>query len=206
MKKSELTQLTQIVEHLVRREIKKQLPGLIAEVFQSMAGKAVVNEAQPDVQPIREQIEEPAPEQDEFKASLKELFAGATPVSRARSPEEVAEERPFKQYTKNPVLNQILNETTSDLRSRERMMGAAAFQGGYSPDMPSVVPTDIPTGSPPVLAEGQTSTHAPLEALPEGLSALDVARQVPLAAPVAQALTKNYSAMMKLIDQKQGRK
>jgi hypothetical protein len=42
----------------------------------------------------------------------------------------------------------------------------------------------------------------PSAAIPEGVSALDVARQVPLAPPVAQALTKNYSHMMKLIDSK----
>ena len=44
MKKSELTQLTQIIEVLVQREIKKQLPKLIGEVFQNMVGKSMVTE------------------------------------------------------------------------------------------------------------------------------------------------------------------
>ena len=50
MKKSELTQLTQIIEVLVTREIKKQLPKLIGEVFQNMAGKSMIAE---HVKPVR---------------------------------------------------------------------------------------------------------------------------------------------------------
>jgi hypothetical protein len=198
MKKSELTQLTQIIEHLVAREVRKQLPTVISEVFQNMMGnKPVITEKkEPEERaPIREQ-QEP----DEFKASLKELFAGVTPTG-VHVPEPNVDKpapRQARQYTKNPVLNQILNETTGDLRQREGMVGAAAFQGGYSP---------MPTMAPPVMMEGQDSVRvgegaSPLSTLPQGVSALDIARQVPLAAPVAQALTKNYSQMMKLIDKK----
>ena len=44
MKKSELTQLVQIIEHLISKEIKKQLPILIAEVLHNTNEKFVVNE------------------------------------------------------------------------------------------------------------------------------------------------------------------
>lgn len=196
MKKSELTQLTQIIEHLVAREVRKQLPTVISEVFQNMMNnKPIITEQkilpEPAPVPIKEEVE-----QNDFKASLKELFAGVTPTGvHVQEPtSDQSAPKQLRQYTKNPVLNQILNETTGDLRQREGMVGAAAFQGGYSP-MPTMAP----------VAEGETvntGEGASLTSLPQGVSALDVARQVPLAKPVAQALTKNYSQLMKAIDKK----
>ena len=237
MKKSELTQLTQIIEHLVGKEIRKQLPSIIAEVFQNMMGKPVVMERQThESQSIREEIERPIEvnDPDEFKASLRELFSGATPVRRSQV-ERPAEQSPVKQlkhYTKDPKLNAILNETVSDLCQRESLVGAAAFQGGYSPalamvpgfnagsvagpgammaseeepsfskNMPTMPSFGPASRTPVVLREGQESTHVPLAELPEGVSALDVAKHVPMPGGVNQALTRNYSQMMKLIDQK----
>ena len=228
MKKSELTQLTQIIEHLVAKEVRKQLPKLIAEAFQNLGARPVISETKaPAV--VKESTVEPP--QDEFKASLRELFAGVTPTGIKDADPTIRETgqpaRTARQYTKNPVLNQILNETTGDLRSRERMVGAAAFQGGYSsmpamaavgpgemmpdtelsfmknaPSMPGPGPSSLPMGTPAPMVDGQESSHAPAAAIPEGISALDVARSVPLAAPVTQALTKNYSALMKAIDKK----
>lgn len=219
MKKSEFTQLTQIIEHLVAREIRKQLPTLIAETFKNMMGQNKqpivehVSHKQEDM--VEEEVDLPEDNPEGFKASLRELFSGATPVVRRQSP---APNKP-RIFTKDPKLNAVLNETVSDLRQREGMVGMAAFQGGYNPGaavapgMMEMAPAEepsfmkntpsIPISKPPVLVEGQESTHAPLaEVLPEGVSALDIARQVPLAAPVAQALTKNYSQMMKLMDSK----
>jgi hypothetical protein len=234
MKKSELTQLTQIIEVLVAKEVRKQLPAIIAETFQNMMGKKtiVTEQKQPSKTSLKAQLDELDEEvtPDDFKASLKELFNGP-PITK--QPEMSQPTRAPRHFTNNPVLNQILNETTPDLRARERMMGAAAFQGGYSPtldmipgfdprqavmaDMGTVeepsfsknMPTmpgasSIPISRPPVLMEGQESTHAPMEAVPQGLSVLDLAREVPAPA-VQHALTRNYSQMMKLIDKKKGK-
>jgi hypothetical protein len=177
MKKSELTQLTQIIEHLVAREVRKQLPTVISEVFQNMMGnKPVINEAkEPTPAPVKE------PEPEDFKASLKELFAGVTPTG-IHVPEPNVEQpvRQPRQFTKNPILNQILNETTGDLRQREGMVGAAAFQGGYSP-MPMAAASMMEGQGGAPVSDGS----APLSALPQGMSVLDVAKQVPLAKPVA---------------------
>lgn len=242
MKKSELTQLTQIIEHLVRKEVRKQLPGIIAETFQNMMGtrQQVVEQQSPAT--IDEAVDPEATE-DDFRMSMREAFAGVTPTGvKVADPMAQPRIQQPRHYTNNPVINQILNETTGDLRQRERMVGGAAMMGGYSPSvamaaaaMPQVSMTGAgemmsdsempsfsrmptmpganpgvpmarpPMGRPPVLVEGQESTHVPMESIPEGISALDVARQVPLAAPVTQALTKNYSAMMKLIDSKRKR-
>lgn len=229
MKKSELTQLTQLIEVLVEREIKKQLPKLIGEVFQNMAGKSMVTERVTRTNSAAKEIEAATIKQDpdEFRASLKELFTGATPVTRAELESGVPPVSPRvpKQYTKDPVLNQILNETTGDLRQRERMTGLAAFQGGYNPmpgvsaatgvgemmpeaempafargmpTMPGQLPASIPIGRPPTLTEGQESSHAPMAALPEGLSALDVAKAV-TPPPVAEAMT-NFDRMRKVLE------
>jgi len=209
MKKSELTQLTQIIEHLVAREVRKQLPSIIAETFQNMMGKSVVTERIAEIQPIQEEVElqenKIGEEPSDFKASLRELFAG-TPVMRTPAPPEQV--RQPRKYAKDPILNQILNETKSDLRDRERLVGAAAFQGGYSPSL-NMVPgfnpdvASIPISTPPPLIEGQVSNHAPMAALPEGTSVLDLKQHAPAA--VKGALTRNYSQMMKLIDKKRGK-
>jgi len=214
MKKSELTQLTQIIEHLVAREVRKQLPSIIAETFQNMMGRQVVSEQRNEPEPIQEQLEpqenriEEGP--NDFKASLRELFAG---TSVMKTPIVENQPRPMRQFTKNPVLNQILNETTPDLRQREGMVGMAAFQGGYSPamamgpgfnspassampledepafvkNMPTMTPAGSPRSRPQVFQEGMIASIA----VPEGVPAA-----------VRGALTRNYSQMMKLIDKK----
>lgn len=222
MKKSELTQLTQIIEHLVRREVRKQLPGIIAETFQKMIG----NNKQPIIEQKVEQPQPPPAEgQDDFKMSMRELFAGVTPTSVKTELDGGIQPQQPRHFTNNPVFNQILNETTGDLKQRERMVGGAAFMGGYSPsvamaagamgnhmvgagemmneaELPSFA-RNVPSMPTPMGQRPATPPPRIMAAqIPDGVSALDVARQVPLAQPVAQALTKNYSAMMKLIDSK----
>jgi hypothetical protein len=218
MKKSELTHM---IKEIVAEEVRKELPQAIAEVFSNFMGnKTVVSEQKPIRSEINEEVENPT---IDMKASLRELFAG-TNVMKTPSPQ--AQPRQVKQFTKNPVLNQILNETTPDLRDRERLVGAAAFQGGYSPALamvpgfnPNAVPSGdvmeepdfakhipvMPGGRPAPLVEGQESSHAPLSSIPNGVSALDVVKHIPAAPEVKKALTRNYSQMMKLIDKKRGK-
>ena len=233
MKKSELTQLTQIIEVLVPREIKKQLPKLIGEVFQNMAGKSLVTERVVHTSAERKdcigkEVEHNFPKDPhEFRASLKELFSGAPPVTRAELEEGVQLPPPRKaiQYAKDPVLNQILNETTPDLRQRERSTGLAAFHGGYNPGAPpaaaivgagEMMPeAEMPAfarGMPamPAMPAGQapapvSENHVPLAAIPEGVSALDVARAGITTPAVTEALT-NYDRMKKILEQSKGKR
>lgn len=197
MKKSELTQLTQIIEHLVAREVRKQLPELIAEVFQNGLNKPILESKKQPKQvapaPIQEDVQP-----EEFKSSLKELFSGVTRNEAAivENTQPVAQP---KQYTKNAVLNQILNETRGDLGQRERLVGGAAYAGGYSTMPLAGVPDQIPVGRPPTLREGQESNHTPMEAIPQGVSALDVAKAGMVPAPVTEALT-NYGRMKAVLD------
>lgn len=230
MKKSELTQLTQIIEHIVAKEVRKQLPTVIAEVFQNMIGRSVVTEQKQPI--LQSQPQSQSEENLDFKTSLRELFAG-TPVMSQPQPAPV-QVRQARKFTNDPRLNEVLNNTVSDLRDRERLVGAAAFQGGYSPALnmvpgfnpaTAIMSEDVvqsqepsfsrnipimpgmenmsalpPVSRPPILQEGQESTHAPLATLPEGISALDVKQHAPAA--VKTALTRNYSQMMKIIDAK----
>ena len=207
MKKSEFSQLTQIIEHLVRKEVRKQLPVLIEETFKDMTGKSTVNTNQ-KIEPVAEEqiTEEPI----NFKASLRELFAG---TSVMKSEQQESQDKQIKQYTKDPKLNAILNETKSDLRARERLISGAAFAGGFDTSTismreasePSFI-TNVPTTA-PTLVEGQSSDHAPLSSLPDGISALDLAKRGAIDKPeLAHALTRNYSDMMKLIDKKKNKK
>ena len=201
MKKSELTQLTQLIEMLVTKEVRKQLPKLIGEVFTNMSGKAMVTEntRTEEVQRIA-----PRPEHHEFKASLKDLFAGSAPVTRAELEEGVRPPPPraMKNYAKDPILNQILNETTSDLRTREGPM--AALASGFGPtsqiDMGQIVQ---PVSQATMLQEG----HAPLSNIPDGVSVLDVAKMGGgvIAAPVQEALT-NYDRMKKILEASKGKR
>lgn len=228
MKKSELTQLTQIIEILVAKEVRKQLPGIIAETFQNMMGRSVVTEErQPTPQPVHEEMEA---EETTLKQSLRELFAG-TPVMKTPQ----AGPRQPRQFTKDPVLNSILNQTRP-FNGQEKMamgggpavmMAMAQMPSGPSamtgvgemmsedempsfarnmPSMPGVNPgvplAELPTSRAPVLQEGQESTHVPMESLGE-VSALDVARAGVVPGAVGAALT-NFDRMRKILQQSKG--
>lgn len=211
MKKQELKVLTEVIEHIVVREVRKQLPIIIAETFQSMVGKRVVTEQKSAPHALQEQIEPNGAtigdDPPNFKASLRELFAGTT-VMKTPLPEN--QPKQLRQFTKNPILNQILNETTPDLRQREGMVGMAAFQGGYSPTTPGITSESsemtIPNEPDPSFVKNMptlptnTQRSRP-QVFQEGVIA---PTSIPAGVPAAVkgALTRNYSQMMKLIDKK----
>lgn len=192
-----------------------------------MAGKSMIAE---HIQPVRKEyvegeVEAPITPKDphEFRASLKELFVGLPPVTRTKLEEGVQLPRPHAmvQYAKDPVLNKILNETTSDLRQRERMTGLAAFNGGYNPGQPATGPGPMmPEAEMPAFARGMPNmpapvSHAPvipregqdapLAAISEGVSALDIARAGMTTPAVTEALT-NYDRMKKILEASKGRR
>lgn len=182
MKKSELTQLTQIIEHIVAKEVRKQLPGVMSEVFKNMMGKPLISEQRkPAPAPVAPEPVE-VDEEDDMKTSLRELFSGVTPV-------EAVAPAPAKHYAKDPLINQILNETVSDLRQRERMSGGMSLAAAaYA----------TPAG-PSVLREGEESPHAPMGEIPQGVSVLDVAKAGMVPKPVTEALT-NFNRMKQVLE------
>jgi hypothetical protein len=105
-----------------------------------------------------------------------------------------------RQYTKDPILNKILNETTSDLKQREGMASMAAVQAGYRiPGMPT---GPLPQSAPATVIR---EDHIPLADIADGVSALDVARAGMTPAPITEALT-NYDRMKKILDASKGKR
>jgi hypothetical protein len=199
MKKNELTY---IIREIVAEEIRRELPNAIAEVFQSVLGqKQVVSE---QVTPIKRPIAPPEIEDNEeinLKQSLKEMFAGTNVMTSPQAPQTP------KNFTKNPVLNEILNKTRPFSSQERTGMGAGmsammAQQSGIGMIGTS---TDFGTITSPNITQAQLlqDNHAPLADLPQGVSVMDVKHHAPPS--VAGALTRNYSQMMKLIDKKKGK-
>jgi hypothetical protein len=202
MKKSELTH---IIREIVVEELRKQLPRLLAETFLK-AGKGVVAEQRVQPQPTEEAVEE---RPQTLKESLREIFQDVEPAAPApRAPQP----RQQKQFTKNPVLNEILNQTSPFNGIARQQMGgmspAAAMAAAAMPQVSmaammesDMVDEDIPSLRNVPTMPGAHAPSAPM-VMQEGdtVSALDVKHHAPPA--VKDALSRNYSQLMKAIDKK----
>jgi hypothetical protein len=197
------TELTEIIREIVAEEIRIQLPSAIAEVFQNFMGKksTITERVESKKKDISEEIE--------LKKSLKELMDGPSIM-----PSKSSIPKAPRKYTKNPILNEVLNETRP-FNSQERFQNTAMGGGMVAsmqstsdvpftkntPNMGDLINNNNNELSPPIShATLLREDHAPLSALPEGISVLDVKQSAP--PEVKKALTRNYSEMMKLIDKK----
>lgn len=201
------SELTHIIKAIVAEEIKKQLPQALTEVFSSlMGGKTVMVEQK--IAPVSVSEEE-VEEQPEARQSLRELFASANPdlpVAPVAPPVK-------RNFTKNTVLNDILNVTQPFSGLARQQMGGmspgammAAMNSGVSMGGESHIDAStvqMLAGRPPVLQEGQESDHIPLGHIQGQISALDLKQHAPPA--VKAALSRNYAQMMKIIDKKRGK-
>lgn len=157
------TDFENLVRGIVAEEVKKQLPKAISEVFYK-----VLNENQ---ETISEDIE---------------------PEYIKPEPKKSQPVRQYKQYTKNPVLNQILNETTGDLKARKRFNSPAV---GLAEDMGKIGVSDnsvITGGVKELLAEATATGATP--------SVMDVKQALP--DPIKKALNRDYRKFMKAVDAK----
>jgi hypothetical protein len=144
MKKNELVD---IIRTIVKEEVHNALPQLLMEV---LAEKMTENSS--SILESRKQVDQAPAKKPNFNVGLEE------PVKKQ------AVQAP-KMYTKNPLLNQVLNETV----------------GG--------VPTEEQTSTPSAIDVIKT---LPKEALNEN-------KEV---AAVANALTRDYSKLLKAVDAK----
>ena len=137
MKKEDLVK---VIRAIVQQELKKELPKALAQVFQNLMGNQQpmihsINTVRPVRQPLPRtpSAEESPDEMDEtlkLKQQLREMFSDGEPVRRAVTSQPV-QPKPQKVYTKNPVLNEILNQTRP-FNGQERMaMGVGG--SGMSP-------------------------------------------------------------------------
>jgi len=131
MKKDDLVK---VIRAIVKQEIKKELPTALAQVFAQMMGQAqqpqihsinMVRNIAPSTPPVPQPVD-PVDEMASLKSQLQEMFQGGSPVSRAAAPPAAP---PMRQFAKDPVLNEILNQTRG-FNSSERMAGRASGMGG----------------------------------------------------------------------------
>lgn len=93
------SQLREFIRPLIQEEVKKQLPKLLFEILGAQTNKQMVRESNSADDPIEDSIPQ-----------RKNL--GVNPPKQSPPPP-----KKLKTYVKDPVLNQILNETTPGLPS-----------------------------------------------------------------------------------------
>lgn len=117
-----------IIRAIVKQEIKKELPNALTQVFQSLMVKSPVKtqeKPEPNKQKEPENSEDNSDLNRNLKSQLKEILEHGEPVERIQKPV------PQKKYTDNPVINEILNQT-SPFNSDARMAMRANGGGGVA--------------------------------------------------------------------------
>jgi hypothetical protein len=107
--------IRQLVIEEVKKEVSKQLPKLLFEMLGQQA-KPVIRESSPISQTIPQQKR---PIDEEIAPKFQKL-PGTIPAAP----------RPMKKYSSNPVLNQILNETTPGLPSMSEGIPLPGLENG----------------------------------------------------------------------------
>ena len=112
---SKTSVLKKLIEQLVIKEVKKQVPILLQELLHDDAS------THEDV--VEERILTPL---DAKRKSFKEMLGNTVPPQINQVPKEI------KKYSKDPMINQILNETVNDLGARESGRApAVGLDGGF---------------------------------------------------------------------------
>ena len=176
MKKSELLK---IIETVVRKEVKKQMNEIFIKEEKSSS--------------LTELVSKPLTEK-EFKEPIRKQY-------KTKPKKEV-------HYTSNTALNKVLNETAGGVPQGS---AEASQVGGYE-DYPTLSGevfdsnkiNDVLVGSPPGVATTETvkQKKRDIGAVQTIKNARVNVDQVP--DHVQNALTRDYSAVMKAIDQKKG--
>lgn len=126
------TDLIKVIREIVRQELKKELPNALAQTFTKLMGQAQNHKININNNPNLNTIisaEEDIPvqssnemdEMESLKSQLSEMLnKGHAPTKRNQMPQQKQQFVQSKQYTNNPVLNEVLN-ATRPFNSGERM-------------------------------------------------------------------------------------
>ena len=250
MKKSDLVK---VIREIVKQEIKKELPNALAQMFASMAGgnRPAVHSintvryigqnvphtpsAEEMPQEVPQELSEELEQTALLREQLRDIFSeGEAPTRRAGAPQRQQPQQyappPPKRFTKDPVLNDILNQTRP-FNSQERMaMGVggsgmspsvmmAAASSGYAPQSQMVAPT-----GPGQMMEseelgflskipGMPGADAPFVTAPPSrmaesapvsgeVSALDLKNHPALPENIRTVLTRDYRSLVRAMDKK----
>lgn len=131
---------------------------------------------------IREEVQTAVTTALQTHGIIQEQRSSKTYTSSYKPQPQKSKPQSVKQYVKDPVLNQLLNETTA--------MNSVDYNDFEEwPTMPMNSMRMHQSATPKVVSDINGNT-VPIEALPDD---------------VANALTKDYSALMKAIDAKKSR-
>lgn len=234
MKKNDLIK---VIREIVKQEIKKELPTALAQMFANlMTGKSPIVSKPTDIigkevshTPRNKELPEESPsELDEMvslKSQLQEMFNSGDPVQHRQS-------IPQKHYSTNPILNEVLNQT-SPFNSSERMAmraggglvggmapGVAMAAAQYGPvvgnsnmgvgevmsesEMPSFARMPIMPGADTPMLTEPPAGGAPISMgnLMDTPSALDVKNHPGLPDSIKNVLNRDYRSLVKAMDKK----
>jgi len=225
MKKDDLIR---IIRAIVRQELKKELPIALAQFFQKLAIKNKENILdtpefkdqktikEPDKNDDLENVDDSDNSDIKLKHQLKEMFDGNIPIPKTQKTP-----LPPKKFTKNPLLNEVLNNTLP-FNSSEKM---AMRTGGVSPSVmmealnfttgvgemmnpsetqfPNKVP-DMPGSN--IVPSSNVTPSVPMSNLPDSISALDLKNSPALPDNIKGVLNRDYRTLMRAIDKKKNNK
>jgi hypothetical protein len=118
-------------------------------------------------------------------SKARNAYQGSLQPQKQKSPNTTAASKPIKQYVKNPELNDILNS-----------VGSFASEGPRAyMETEEVMNESINLGTVPAVVTDIDGRRISTEAL----------AQTEAGAAVLNALTRDYSSLMKAIDKKQGK-
>lgn len=175
MKKDDLIIL---IQTLVKKELKKELPNLLLKMI-----KGISSNAEDSLTPALSIASEKNDEEIALKENIQKSFNS---LSKSAP-------RPKKQFTKNPILNEMLNETApfSQMEKRamtsEPMISAPGLmmENSQNPEDSSISPNEFSGLNP----------FAPT-------SALDLKHDPSLPGNLKQVLSRDYRALVRAMDKK----
>tara|TARA_B100001113_G_C20838263_1_gene504212 strand:- start:50 stop:595 length:546 start_codon:yes stop_codon:yes gene_type:complete len=174
MKKQELIK---IIELVVRKEVKKQVNEIfIKEGMKSLANNSNLVETKSESPTSLTQIAE------------KEYTPQETPKPKKKE---------FKEYTKNPALNKVLNETVGGVPQGDKGEYPTMGGGTYTSDRVN----ELMGGNPMMKNTPQGKEKAREIGAVESLKARGVSSEQ-VGEDVVNALTRDYSGLMKAINKK----
>jgi hypothetical protein len=112
--------LLKAIQILIKEELKEQLPALIKESVQK------------EVKRLLSEGKQPAPKKESTGISMAKAILGDEPIMESVQQKEA----PLKTYSKNPMINQILNETRGGIPQGDGGFRSMNFEQG---DMGSIV-------------------------------------------------------------------
>jgi len=160
------------IRKIILEELRAQLPIIVESVITSIQKSAPQNNSPEEKKPIQESIKN-----NKYIGNLLETLDETddiTPSSPAPPQQQTT-----KKYTSNPILNAILNETTNDLRSRERMAGINPIGAGLDGEFSTLTSAEDPGATLNETPQLRSPTTITQPVTPIVKSVIDIKNELP---------------------------